>query len=107
MGYTHSPLTEPGAIRLIDLQPCPDVNAEVRCSIIHTTLYDCDMEIIEPCTALSYIWGDPNDIVEIFVDGKGLEITTNLDSGLRHIRDKTRSRLIWADAICINQQDND
>jgi hypothetical protein len=103
MGYMHLPLIEPGAIRLIDLQPCPDVNTQVQCSIIHTTLYDCDMEIMDSYTALSYVWGDPNNIVKILVDSTELEITTNLDSALRHIRDKTRSRRIWADAICVNQ----
>jgi hypothetical protein len=106
VNYKHTLLTEAGAIRLIDLQPCPDVNAQVQCSILHTTLYDCDMDIMESYTALSYVWGDPNDTMKILVDGKELEITNNLDSALRHVRDETRSRRIWADTICINQQDN-
>ena len=35
-----------------------------------------------------------------------MKITSNLDSALRHMRDPSRYRKIWADAICINQKDD-
>jgi hypothetical protein len=31
--------------------------------------------------------------------------TRNLDSALRHLRQSKKSRLIWIDALCINQSD--
>jgi hypothetical protein len=34
-----------------------------------------------------------------------MNITTSLDSALRHLRDTRQSRQVWADAICINQDD--
>ncbi|KAE8443521.1 hypothetical protein EG329_001761 [Mollisiaceae sp. DMI_Dod_QoI] len=51
--------------------------------------------------ALSYVWDDMNSLgVEVEV-----QIMTNLESALRHLRLKDRSRILWADAICINQND--
>ncbi|CZR55641.1 uncharacterized protein PAC_05529 [Phialocephala subalpina] len=103
--YQYTPLQERGAIRLIDLQPSPDVEAPVECSLVHTTLYDCDTDILNHYTALSYVWGDAQDTRTILVDGRNLDITANLDSALRHLRDKSRTRRIWADAVCISQHD--
>lgn len=54
--------------------------------------------------AISYTWGDPNIKVPSFCDGKLLEITPSLQEGLRHLRYKSETRLLWADAVCINQE---
>ncbi|KAK4496446.1 hypothetical protein PRZ48_012426 [Zasmidium cellare] len=55
--------------------------------------------------ALSYCWGDPNDTVPVLVNGQPFHITRNLEAALRQFRSKD-SRLLWADAICINQDDS-
>ncbi|KAK0641412.1 heterokaryon incompatibility protein-domain-containing protein [Cercophora newfieldiana] len=63
--------------------------------------------------ALSYTWGSPADKAKDLVgveDGSGcitgyLQVRANLDSALRHLRLPDRSRLLWIDAICINQED--
>jgi hypothetical protein len=103
--YQYTPLRERGAIRIISLQPSPDVEAQVECSLDHTTLYDCDADTLNHYVALSYAWGDAQDTTAILVDGIKLDITVNLDSALRYVRDKSRPRKVWADAVCINQQD--
>ncbi|KAF8853985.1 HET-domain-containing protein [Acephala macrosclerotiorum] len=103
--YQYTPLRERGAIRIIELQPSPDVEAQVECSLVHTTLYDCDRDTLNHYTALSYVWGDARDTTTILVDGMKLDITTNLYSALRHVRDKGRPYRVWADAVCICQQD--
>jgi hypothetical protein len=36
-----------------------------------------------------------------------LNITTNLWDALRHIRDPVHIRLLWADAVCIDQSNNE
>jgi hypothetical protein len=41
------------------------------------------------------------------VDGLPTLITTNLESALRRLRLVQDPRIIWADALCINQQDVD
>ena len=55
--------------------------------------------------ALSYVWGDPIEIKSIQVNNQGFGVTTNLFNGLQRLRSKTKNRIIWVDAICINQED--
>jgi hypothetical protein len=49
--------------------------------------------------ALSYAWGDPKKRTTVIVDGKTLDVTVNLQIGLKHLRYPDRSRVLWADAI--------
>jgi hypothetical protein len=56
--------------------------------------------------ALSYVWGDPDDTKEIKICGEPFYATLNLESALRHLRYRDRERIIWVDAICINQADH-
>jgi len=105
--YQYSRITSQGTIRLILLQPSPDLGAAVECSLIEVSLEDCDHDITEHYVALSYVWGDANDKQVILVDGKGLVITASLDYALRHIRDSHRVLRAWADGICINQNNNE
>ena len=113
--YAHSPLVLPAfkykainehdAIRLILLQPAADISARLECSIEHVNLSQYNEDLINHYTALSYVWGDATEKRDIVVDGCSLSITGNLDSALRHIRHTKDIIKIWADAICINQED--
>jgi Heterokaryon incompatibility protein (HET) len=60
-----------------------------------------------PYTALSYTWGDttPTPTVPIQCDGQVLHIAENLDAALRVLRKEDESVYVWADAVCINQND--
>lgn len=55
--------------------------------------------------ALSYVWGDPARRLPIFVNGQEHHITTNLYRALRRLRDVIEVRVLWIDALCINQND--
>jgi len=55
--------------------------------------------------ALSYVWGNAQDTVEILVDGLSVQVTRNLAAALRRLRSSLNPRTLWADAICINQDD--
>jgi Heterokaryon incompatibility protein (HET) len=58
--------------------------------------------------ALSYVWGDSTIKRRIFVDGTPMAITQNLEAALYQLRNYPRVKQgfrIWADAICINQDD--
>ncbi|KAI0970660.1 HET-domain-containing protein [Xylaria arbuscula] len=60
--------------------------------------------------ALSYVWGDPSVKSEILVDGIPVSVTASLEAALRELRNHVRIQegfLIWADALCINQEDLD
>lgn len=55
--------------------------------------------------AISYVWGSPNIKVDIICGGKQLGITPNLQAVLQRVRLSSEKRTLWADAICINQDD--
>ncbi|KAE9376200.1 hypothetical protein N431DRAFT_502932 [Stipitochalara longipes BDJ] len=55
--------------------------------------------------SLSYTWGGPTLKHSIFIGDKELKITTNLHSAFVRLRDEKKSRMLWADAVCINQED--
>ncbi|KAK7752672.1 hypothetical protein SLS62_005441 [Diatrype stigma] len=70
--------------------------------------------------ALSYVWGSDNAPHFIFVDPAmgdeentekktptKLAVTENLMTALRHLRDPSKARTLWIDAICINQGDEE
>ncbi|KAE9370585.1 HET-domain-containing protein [Stipitochalara longipes BDJ] len=103
--YQYEKLTEPDALRLVLLLPSEDVQSPLRCNLIRTTLSKCENDLLDHYTALSYVWGDASRKVPIKVAGETISITASLDTALRHLRDPLRIRRIWADAICINQND--
>ncbi|CAG9988039.1 unnamed protein product [Clonostachys byssicola] len=57
--------------------------------------------------ALSYTWGDATDTREIILNGYVVNVTHNLFLALRRLRQKEEERVIWVDAVCINQLDLD
>ncbi|KAI0517931.1 heterokaryon incompatibility protein-domain-containing protein [Xylaria bambusicola] len=57
--------------------------------------------------ALSYTWGDLNQVTEITIGRSKCQVTTNLSNALRHLRSPDMPRILWVDAVCINQKDTD
>ncbi|PQE31796.1 heterokaryon incompatibility protein [Rutstroemia sp. NJR-2017a WRK4] len=55
--------------------------------------------------ALSYVWGDSHRTRFIFIDARSSRVTENLEVALRWLRRVDRERVLWVDAICVNQQD--
>lgn len=88
-----------GNIRLIRILPGqfsdPIQGELILCSLSDHPSYE----------ALSYTWGDPESTCPIAINGSSLQVTTNLASALRHIRTPDSPRVLWIDAICINQRD--
>jgi hypothetical protein len=89
----------------MQLQPSPDLQAPVHCSIVHETLAKYENSLLEFYIAVSYVWSDPNIKSTISVDGERPEITSSLDTALRHIRDSERMLHVWADGVCIDQSE--
>ncbi|XP_014557713.1 hypothetical protein COCVIDRAFT_74268, partial [Bipolaris victoriae FI3] len=56
-----------------------------------------------PYDALSYTWGGTNKASTVTVSGKTLGVTKNLHSALQHFRSEDVDRVLWVDAICIDQ----
>jgi hypothetical protein len=55
--------------------------------------------------AVSYAWGEESKEHSIVCSGRKLWLTPNLDAALRRLRLPDRVRVLWIDAICINQND--
>jgi len=56
--------------------------------------------------ALSYCWGEIGDnLPTILLHGHTFEVTKNLHGALFRLRRHTEPRLLWVDAVCINQKD--
>lgn len=101
--YRYEKIQRPDNIRLLELQPGE------RNSAIRLRLYEHDISISAAgkgtWEAISYVWGDPTDVVTITCNSRSLAITVTLSNALRRLRYVDRPRLLWADAICINQKD--
>jgi hypothetical protein len=54
--------------------------------------------------ALSYTWGSPCLTESIIVNGCYLEITLHLYEALQHLRRQDEDRVLWVDAVCIDQE---
>ena len=87
-------------VRLLSLDPSSGSSDEVSCQLITVSLTECP-----EFEALSYVWGDAKDIKPIQLAGHDHQVTANLHTILGHIRHKDGPRLIWADAVCIKQDD--
>ncbi|KAL8782530.1 MAG: hypothetical protein Q9213_005295 [Squamulea squamosa] len=118
--YQYAPLNEAAKeIRLLTL--LPDQSEAPICITIETTILSDEQ--IPDFEALSYVWGDASDRQDIFVapevpkrwelwrsnntmrlDSTILSITFNLFEALKHLRYEHRSRVLWIDAISVNQQ---
>lgn len=66
-----------------------------------------DAADLYPFRAISYAWGSGNKDQIITVNGSRLEITTSLRDSLLQARDAQRAVALWADGICINQDDDE
>ena len=86
-------------IRIVTLVPSPDPSLPIRCQLWKVSLDNPPWYL-----ALSYAWGDPAITTPISLDDREIQVTTNLEAALRHMRVDCNLNL-WIDAICINQAD--
>ena len=96
----YGPL-EDGEIRLLALQKSPSEDAPIECD-----LYFCKLDNPPRYEAVSYIWGDPDITREITLQGSTFRVTENLHNVLCRLRQRQTERILWIDAICINQSNN-
>ncbi|KAF5868507.1 putative heterokaryon incompatibility protein [Botrytis fragariae] len=100
--FLHELLPDPKTfIRLLELDRIDqeDTTTELRCSI--STWH---VDHTPPYHAISYVWGSPEFITTINVDGRSLKININADYALRQAK-WFGVRYVWMDSICIDQHD--
>jgi len=131
-GFVYQPLqSQSGEIRLLDIQPADKVDQPLRATLRHARLHDASY------SALSYVWGQAEREKDLSQAEKDLsviklrharswrqrfaskihrhdeeaeveeKIGSNLARALRCMRQKHKTVTIWADALCINQNDPD
>ena len=104
--YQYQPLKGGHEVRLLELQP-GSFEDPIQGDIITANLksrpnYD----------ALSYTWADDNGDTTLsetiyFISSQTiLQITNHCDAAIRRLRKRKGKRLMWIDAVCINQCDN-
>jgi hypothetical protein len=100
--YHYAPLNENAKeIRLLTLLP-GEFHSEIEIRLHKTILA---AENIPEFEALSYTWGSTENPVNIKVGSSGnILVTQNLAIALPHLRYVNVPRVLWIDAICVNQQ---
>lgn len=110
--FIYKPLDTSNAnsFRILKLQP-GDKDASIVCNLIHSRL---DVRPRrrrrrkQPAyEAISYVWGSSDRTIPIDCDGKRLFITENLKDALVRVRLPDRPRMVWADSVCIDQDNPD
>ena len=87
-----------GQIRLFTILP-GDEPTKLKC-VSHTALDNSKYE------ALSYRWVSDWAEYAIFLSGQTFWVNFDLDFALQHLRHTINQRILWVDAICINQGDD-
>jgi len=87
-----------GHIRLLHIEAGVD-ESPIRCRLVTTSL-----ESSPPYEALSYTWGSTEQDLTITCDNVPLFVTQNLHDAIQYLRNPEHKRIMWIDAVCINQR---
>lgn len=86
--------------RLLHIAPALDKSCLLECACLPYNIDEAP-----PYEALSYVWGNPNPPDVLLCNGQSTSIGPSLSHALRRLRFRESTRIVWVDAICINQQD--
>ncbi|KAI1412807.1 heterokaryon incompatibility protein-domain-containing protein [Hypoxylon sp. FL1857] len=87
--------------RLLMIKP-GDAHSTLEAELTHATL-----TTPPSYHALSYTWGSPEPAFYMKCDGTEIRITKSLHDALCQLREQDGVITVWADAICINQRDDE
>ena len=99
--FEYEPLATPSTLRLVLIPPTDGSRGNEKLQLIlqHKEF----SEVCKRYYALSYVWGNPDKVHTIGLNGQDFQVTDNLMFFLR--RKRTVALIFWIDAICINQDD--
>ncbi|KAM5343075.1 hypothetical protein ACJ41O_014041 [Fusarium nematophilum] len=97
--YKYTPFEDNYSIRILTLEPGTGDEPLVG----HLSIENLDFS--PKYESISYVWGTEDRCSEITLDGTILPLTRSIHGALRRMRHATVPRRLWADQICINQDD--
>nr|POF02208.1 heterokaryon incompatibility protein 6, or allele [Quercus suber] len=105
-------------------QPCgfslisPPIASSIRCccilEVLHLDLFatgkisserHLQAAVPDAYETISYVWGDPSRTDRLRVDGRSVAVPASAVAALRRVRLDDMRRVVWLDAVCINQSD--
>jgi hypothetical protein len=94
--YAYNRLPSSDSFRVLEL--LPSIFGKLQCRLRIVSLN-------KPLNyeAISYVWGNPTNKVDLICDGGHVSITRNLYNALCHLRHHASRRWLWVDAVCIDQ----
>lgn len=102
--FPYRPLVEASELRLLLVWPPTGNQDRIHCALIHgrlTTGIDYD--------AISYTWadetGDDSQSKTVLINNLALPVTATCEAVLRRARLQSTAKVLWIDAVCINQAD--
>lgn len=118
--YKYEPLLDETSIRVLTLDPgkdCDPLTGTIKVIRLHNldstsgSTYNASLsanEVIRwtpdiPYEAISYVWGADVKNHIVLLNGKPHQITANLSDALYQCRQTDEFRVLWADSICIDQ----
>lgn len=102
VNLVHHKLNSAFMTRLLVIEPAAELHAPIKCTLTPVCLAG------KPeYEALSYVWGDGTNEAAIEVNGCRWFVRQSLRAALRGLRFRELSRVLWIDALCINQHDID
>jgi hypothetical protein len=102
--HQYEDIEEFDIIRVLTLLPSYSLSSAIHIRLSPVRLRD------EPVyEAVSYTWatanGDASRSSTVFCSGGQIKVTRNCEDFLRRLRQPDCERVLWVDAICINQED--
>lgn len=96
----YTPLSSAHEIRLLRVQPGSGSD-NIKCTL-HSSQLNHELKY----EALSYMWGPSHCLQSVEVNGQACAVRENLWQALKHLRSRHEERMLWIDALCINQDDD-
>lgn len=91
--YQYNDLPDEASFRILELLPGKEDDP------VSFVLHLSDLTDHRDYEAISYTWGNAISRASFICSGKRIEATTNLHSGLSHLRLQNEPRFLWVDAL--------
>jgi hypothetical protein len=104
-GFTLA-LEDYADLRVLELLPSTNRSSIIRYKLRPYHLFPNDTaRYPRDFEALSYTWGSSDRTHYTICDGREMMVTANLHAALLRLRRPFEPRMLWIDAVCINQED--